>query len=457
MMRKSYILNILFLVCALLCACDPNGNPPDDPGKSHDSIPGEDPGTVVPGGEVQAVTAMPKSAKRGVSFSFTQVSDLPLLSDFISWDYNWGPAPTDAAAMWFDANEMDFCPMCWNGKYSAERIRAYVEAHPKTKYLLAFNEPNLTDQANMTPKEAAELWPGVVALAKELGLKLVSPAMNYGTLAGYSNPIKWLDEFFAQPGVSIDDVDAISVHCYMGSGSSVQGYIEMFEKYNKPIWLTEFCAWEPAPSGYNGQMDYMCSVLNYLERRPSVERYAWFMPRMSGKVESVPYNQLLTHDYPASLTELGKLYCWFSPMDTSVWLKTGRLIHAGEYTAVSKNALPLRPSTDEEAIRQARCNGLMVTNLSEGTSITYQVYVTTPSHGKVVTMRYCGYSNSICEVLLDGKTLTHLSLPRTGSTDAWQEAFASVSGVSEGAHTLTFKLLSGSCYFSGFGIHGTDD
>ena len=81
---------------------------------------------------------MPKSAKRGVAFSFTQATDLPLLSPYISWDYNWGNTPTDEAALWFDANEMDFCPMCWNGNYSADRIRAFVAAHPKTKYLLAF-------------------------------------------------------------------------------------------------------------------------------------------------------------------------------------------------------------------------------------------------------------------------------------------------------------------------------
>ena len=173
---------------------------------------------------------MPKSTKRGVAFSFTQLTDLPLLSPYISWDYNWGNTPTEDAAAWFDANEMDFCPMCWNGNYSADKIRAFVAAHPKTKDLLAFNEPNLTDQANMTPAQAAALWPPVVALAKELNLKLVSPAMNYGTLAGYSDPIKWLDEFFAQPGVSIDDVYAISIHCYMSSTSSVQGYVEKFEK-----------------------------------------------------------------------------------------------------------------------------------------------------------------------------------------------------------------------------------
>ena len=101
---------------------------------------------------------MSKSAKRGVAFNFVYTSDLPLLSPYIAWNYNWGNTTNDNAALWFDANEIDFCPMCWNGNYSADNIRAYVAAHPNTKYLLAFNEPNLTDQANMTPAQAAELF-----------------------------------------------------------------------------------------------------------------------------------------------------------------------------------------------------------------------------------------------------------------------------------------------------------
>ena len=172
-------------IAILFTACTPSGeNTPENPKD-----------------ETNVVSVMPKSAKRGVSFGFTNILDLPLLSPYISWDYNWGNTPTDDAALWFDANEMDFCPMCWNGNYSVDRIRAFVAAHPKTKYLLAFNEPNLTDQARMTPAEAAAIWTPVVELAKELNLKLVSPAMNYGTLPGYSDPIKWLDEFFAQPNV----------------------------------------------------------------------------------------------------------------------------------------------------------------------------------------------------------------------------------------------------------------
>ena len=407
------------------------------------------PETPSPVDETNVVDVMPKSAKRGVAFSFPQVTDLPLMSPYISWDYNWGNTPSNDAAMWFDANEMDFCPMCWNGNYSTDKIRAFVAAHPNTKYLLAFNEPNLTDQANMTPSKAAELWPPVVALAKELNLKLVSPAMNYGTLAGYSDPIKWLDEFFAQPNVDINDIYAISIHCYMSSASAVQGYVEKFEKYNKPIWMTEFCAWDPVPGSVTTQMDYMCAVLNYLEANPKVERYAWFIPRSGNRVDSPPYMQLLTHDYPADLTDLGKMYCWFSPMDKSVWLRANRPILASEYVAVANNAMPLRPSTDTEVLQQVGGKGLMITNFAAGQEIDYQLYL--PAGSKEITLRYCGYSNSICEVLVDGVSQNYIDMPRNGSSTEWIVAKAPLS-ISEGKHTVTLKLFSGSCYLSAFEI-----
>ena len=395
--------------------------------------------------QTNVVNQMAKSAKRGVAFSFNSLADLPLMSPYISWDYNWGNAPTDEAALWFDSNEMDYCPMCWNGNYSADRIRAFVAAHPNTKYLLAFNEPNLTDQANMTPAQAAALWEPVVELAKELNLKLVSPAMNYGTLAGYSDPVKWLDEFFAQPNVSIEDVYAISVHCYMSSTSAVQNYITLFEKYNKPIWLTEFCAWDPVPGSVNTQMDYMCAVLHYLEQNPHVERYAWFIPRSSGKVDSAPYMQLLTHDYPPALTELGKMYCYFSPMDKEVWIRADRPVLASEYMSVANNAMPLRPSTDQDVLTRLGHDGLMITNFAAGQQLNYQLYL--PENSSQITLRYCGYSNSICEVLVDGVSQNFMDMPRNGTTDEWTTASISMA-VPAGKHTITLSLFSGNCYLS---------
>ena len=134
-MRQSSAILLSLAATILMAACN---NPGVDPRK-----------------DPKPADAMPKSAKRGVAFSFSQITDLPLLSPYISWDYNWGNTPSDEAALWFDANEMDYCPMCWNGNYNADKIRAFVAAHPKTRYLLAFNEPNFRDQANMTPSQAA--------------------------------------------------------------------------------------------------------------------------------------------------------------------------------------------------------------------------------------------------------------------------------------------------------------
>lgn len=395
---------------------------------------------------VKAADVMPKSAKRGVAFNFVNLSDLPLLSPYISWDYNWGNTTNDNSALWFDSNEMDFCPMCWNGNYNADNIRAYVAAHPNTKYLLAFNEPNLKDQARMTPAEAAAIWAPVVALAKELKLKLVSPAMNYGTLSGYGDPIKWLDEFFAQPGVDSNDVYAISIHCYMASVSGLKGFVQMFEKYNKPIWLTEFCAWDPVPGSVETQLSYMCNALNYLEQNDKVERYAWFIPRTGKPVNTAPYMQLLTHDNDPQLTDAGKIYTLFSTFDKSCYLNATRLIYAGEYVALSNDATQVRPNTDATATALAGRDGLKVLNFSEGQKLTYQLATTQAASS--IAVRYSGYSNAIANILVDGKQVNYVDLPRTGDADSWQQASTPAS-VKAGCHTIELELISGNVNLSG--------
>jgi len=409
---------------------------------------------VNPPEEQLGILSMNKSAKRGVAFNFTNLEDLPLLSPYISWDYNWGNTASDNAALWFDSNYMDYCPMCWNGSYNADAIRAYVAAHPKTKYLLAFNEPNLTDQARLTPAEAAAIWQPVVALAKELNLKLVSPAMNYGTLSGYSDPIKWLDEFFAQPGVDSNDIYAISIHCYMASVGGLKSFVAMFEKYGKPIWLTEFCAWDPVPGSVDVQMSYMCSALNYLEQHTSVERYAWFIPRTSKPVNTAPYMQLLTHDDTPVLTDLGKIYTRFSPFDKHCYLSLNRWIHAGEYVEVSDDNIQVRANTDDYVTSKADLAGLMVVNMSPEQYVGYQVY--SYKERQTLAVRYASYGDCILSVYLDGKFVNYLSMTRTGGTDTWQEAVISLP-VAKGKHTLRLQLYSGSCNISGFKISGADE
>lgn len=401
---SKYILAVL---CAGLLACNTNAPAPS-------------------GG---VVSSMPKSSKRGVAFNFSQAEDLPLLTDAISWDYNWGNDQNSLAATWMDDEQVEFCPMCWNNNYNADRIRSYVQAHPSTKYLLGYNEPNLTDQANMTPAQAAARWGEVVALAKELNLKLVSPAMNYGTLAGYSDPIKWLDEFFTQPGVSIDDIDAISIHCYMASPQALKDYVARFYKYNKPIWMTEFCAWEEyAIRSEEDQINYMCQVLNYMEQDSQIERYAWFIPRAKA---GYPYMQLLTSAQPYELTRAGKVYCGFSAFDKSVWLRTSARIAASNYIALSDDKVQVRPSTDGE--------GLMLSVFSTGQTAEYQIYL--DKKATQLLVRYAGGAGNMI-IWLDEDPIAVSPLPATGSMTTWQTQTIPID-MPAGKHRLQLEMESG--------------
>ena len=380
-------------------------------------------------------STMQKSAKRGVSFNFTNIQDLPLLSPAISWSYNWANDQNSTSALWFDTNAMDFCPMCWNGSYSADKIRQYVQQHPNTKYLLGFNEPNLTDQCNMTPAQAAGPWQEVVALAKELNLKLISPAMNYGTLAGYHDPIKWFDEFFALPNVSLDDIHAIAIHCYMASPSAVKDYIKKFEKYGKPIWMTEFCAWDPVPSNVEKQMDYMCSVLNHMEQNPHVERYAWFMPRTSGKVDSPPYMQLLTHGSPVELTPLGQIFTQFSSFDKNAYLALDKGVGAHQYIALKDESISLRVTDN---------NQLYIQSFMQGQWIDYHVHVQSK---QPLQIQYASIVNSQVCISIDGVAQAIVDLPKTSDLQTITTLTTTVIPPF-GNHTLRLEALKGTfnCY-----------
>lgn len=407
-------------------------------------VPGDDPIPSKPSAaaleNTKTVSAMPRSTKRGVSFSITNLTDAFLLSESISWYYNWGNTPNgDAQTIQFlEENNIDFCPMCWSGSYSADRIRNFVKAHPNTKYLLGFNEPNLTDQANMTPKRAGELWPAVVRLAKELNLQLGAPAMNYGTLSGYSDPIKWLDEFFAIDSVSIEDVDFIPIHCYMMNPSAVKGYVEKFAKYNKPIWMTEFCAWESI-SGVEQQKTYMSDVLNYFEKNPMVERYAWFMPRTNKGLNEKPYNQLLTKVNPIEWTALGEIFNGLSSQNKEVCLDASNRIPAWWYT--DYNVSPtVTNSTDADT-------KLMLYNMSQDRWVEYQLDASQLYNG--IHIRYASAIDSEVAIYVDGEPIMMHALPKTGSMSTWQTA--QIDGIPvEGKHYLRIHVISGTMNMNWF-------
>lgn len=420
------------LAVILLAGCQPADLP--DYGKQDNPLLADCP----------TVSTMPRSPKRGVSFNLNNLTDALLLSESISWYYNWGNAANgDAQVQTFlESCGIDFCPMCWSGGYNADRIRRYVAAHPGTRCLLGFNEPNLTDQANMTPQRAGELWPGVVRLAKELGLRLGAPAMNYGTLAGYSDPEIWLDEFFAIDSVHIEDIDFIPIHCYMTSASAVRSYVEKFAKYGKPIWMTEFCAWGDI-SSVEAQKTYMSDVLNYFESSPLVERYAWFIPRSDKSLGEKPYNQLLTKLNPVALTPLGEIFAGMSSQDTTVCIDASRHVPAVWYTRFSAYPTVTNSTDDTE-------QPLMLYNLSSGRWVEYQIDVPQPCSR--LDLRYATSIDTQVAVYVDGDPQQMAVLPATGSMSTWQTCTMDNLQI-EGKHCLKIHVLQGAMHLGWFGVH----
>lgn len=240
------------------------------------------------------------ACKRGVAFGRHTSAGLTALSRKVAWWYNWAVQPEAAVRDAYRGLNVEFVPMIWDEAHfgGAPNIPAGV------KTLLGFNEPNFFSQANLSAVQAAAEWPKVQQIARDRGLKLASPAVNFCGPASSchdTDPFRYLEAFFAAcPGCQVDYVAA---HWYACDLPALQWYIGQLKSRfpDKPIWLTEFACGDGADRSLAKQKAYMQSAVPYLEGEPQVAKYAWF-----ADANAIP-NVALT-DGAGALTELGQLY-----------------------------------------------------------------------------------------------------------------------------------------------------
>ena len=420
---------------------------------------------------ISGAPSLGTKTKRGVSYNFTVPTNTPkedmdLLGPRLYWFYNWGQQITGAVANEARAHNLNYYPMAWSG--FGNEMRDYLRDNPNVEYILAHNEPNLTDQANMTPQDLATRggdggWNALRELARQNNRKLVSPAMNYGSLPNYGDPIKWLNDFFAQPNVSSDDMAAFSVHCYMAYPGSLKSYVGRFRtelKFNgngatvvKPVWLTEFCAWDDYPNRYNNptaahQMSYMSQAVIYLELDPAVEKYAWFIPKPGDWNENqFPFCSLITRGNPPRLTPLGQVYVNMSTCDKSVWVPAQQPILAKDFTSCNisddignwsrwNDSVGFRPTTDSAAV-----GVLDIHSLSSGKWVEYQIDV--PAAKDYTLIARCNTTGATrLFATVDGGTDKSRILNSSG---AWVTTSIDMGAIAAGRHTLRLYVSAGSC------------
>lgn len=251
-----------------------------------------------------AASAPANASKRGFGGELNDAADVKAAARF-GWYYNWGQQPPAAAGQVEDV--IEYVPMAWGANFDEQALVNYLSAHPRVKFLLGFNEPNFRSQANLTPSQAAAAWPRLQAIADRFNLTLVGPAVNFSSAGDtvsengvqYTDPVKWYEDFFA--ACKGCRVDHIAIHGYFDNAAALPWFIGLFDKFKKPIWLTEF---NQSPSwSMAAQMQFMREAIPILEKDPRVFRYGWFLARSSQE-----NTNLFMNGQPGVLTELGNLY-----------------------------------------------------------------------------------------------------------------------------------------------------
>lgn len=381
--------------------------------------------------------------KRGIAYGYHSPEDLAILSPEVSWWYNWSEAPESAVAEVFGNYGFEFVPMTWNGNFNETKLRGFLANHQETKYLLAFNEPNFLNQASMTPTAAAAQWPRLEAIADDYNLKISSPAVNYcGSCVQengitYTDPIKYLDDFFAAcPGCR---VDYIATHCYMNTVSALQWYIGLYKKYGKPVWLTEFAGWEPNGniSDLNDQISFMMGAVDYLESDTSVFRYSWFIGRGSG-INTYPFIDILGAN--GQLTELGKIYKQMPVHNPDQLIDIPGTIEAENYNTMK--GILIEKTMDISGFAN-------VAYIESGDWLDYKINVTEANEYDI---RFRFASTKVCglNILIDGSYVRTQNFPNTNGWQNWHTVFNKIT-LSTGIHTL--RLQAGTDGFNLNWVH----
>ncbi len=189
------------------------------------------------------------------------------LADTLScqWNYDWGNNRTSTL-------DEEFVPMRWDLRGPDFAV---TDAMKNTTELLGYNEPDHTDQANMTPDQAIAQWPSL----EESGLRLGAPGVSDGGL-------RWLYIFMDKADSAGFRIDFVPVHFYRGCYSAEQFYVflkTIHDRTRRPIWVTEWnngANWTtsaecPKPT-YQQQADTLRSFLHMLDTCSFVERYSLY-------------------------------------------------------------------------------------------------------------------------------------------------------------------------------------
>jgi len=273
--------------------------------------------------------------KRGVAFMPSSAQNLDLLASGahgISWFHNNTLNIDGAIESAAREKDIQFVPMVWDlmDDNAENNLREFAARNPQVRFVQA-NVPS-----NMTPAQFAEHengWRRLRRVARNLNLSIISPTRGF---APANTAVAWLEEFFAHRRVNIRDIHAIAVHVTASDPSAFKLYVEQFEVFNRPLWVTEFAGvgnfpfyWQEV--GMAAQARFMSQTVAFLAQNPLVEKYAWAeQPSLVSGINDNLF--LLTRGDNPQKTQLGQIYTNMSIFDSTHWFCVSSRIDAAQMT-----------------------------------------------------------------------------------------------------------------------------
>ena len=248
-----------------------------------------------------------KNPKKGFCITTSKALWYKKIEDLnASWHYSW-----NFEMLTQEPDSVEFVPMIWGAWSDTTKVLEKLDyiinlkEEGKVKYMLGFNEPDKADQANMSVETAIAYWPKL----ESVGLPLGSPAC--------ANPTgEWMQTFMEEAENRGFRVDFVCVHWY--GGISVSGFLnrlqEIYNLYNKPIWITEFAPADWGASSPETSKHTKAEILQFakdalpaLDNVDYVHRYAWF----SASETHGPLGNAALFDSSNKLTTVGEFYSTF--------------------------------------------------------------------------------------------------------------------------------------------------
>ena len=211
--------------------------------------------------------AITEQIRHGAGATYGQCEYAQMLG--LEWWYDWSPSSPECEGV-------ESVPMIWG----AGQVGAAVSGD--SNWLMGFNEPGVSGQADLAPQMAAGLWRDVEELYPDK--RLTTPCvLRLGWLSD------WWSEYENEHGIA-PRADAVCIHCYSsdvssGHNAAVDCQRKMTdaiawgqERGIGEVWVSEF-AFLPC-WGEDKALEYMRKLVDWFP--PEVTRYAWFQLSYSG-------------------------------------------------------------------------------------------------------------------------------------------------------------------------------